>query len=202
MIRRCMRSISYPIVNRQKWNEEPYVSISELSYGHNLVTIRLPKGNYRGVGGRTNTQLTNTEIDATFFVWKTIEGTPLQAVAKLQARELEPGALYRYVEGNNQWLFSREVFILNGALAFIMLPTVPKTALVSTRLMECSSRVSKVLKEKVIPDIIDSLGENITMKIANTEYFVVKNVGTIPYKIVSEDDIRDVLIEHIDDIIT
>ena len=62
------------------------------------------------------------------------------------------------------------------------------------------SSTLKVLKEKIIPDLAITFGQNITVRIVNTSGFVVEK-GTAPTKPVSKDSIRDILLEHIDEIV-
>lgn len=200
MIRRCMRSITYPFANRTRWDDEPYTSIEGLSCSQDTITIRLPQGNYTRVGRQSDTSLRNVVIDATFSVRQTAEGTPLQVVSRLGGSALQAGQLFRYVEGNNTWFLGREVCVLNNVVAYLMLPTIPRVLLVGANLMMCASRMSKVLKEKIIPDLAISFGQNITVRIVNTAGFIVER-GTAPTKPVSKDSIRDILLEHIDEIV-
>lgn len=200
MIRRCMRSITYPFANRTRWNEVPFVNIESLSCSQSTITIRLPQGTYTRVGTYPDNSLRNVVVDATFSVKQTIEGTPLQVISRLSSSALQAGELYKYVEGNNIWFLGREVCILNNVVAYLMLPTVPRVLLISTNLMVCASRMSKVLKERIVPDLVDNFGQNITVKIVDTRGFVIAR-GERPEKIVSKDSIRDVLLEHIDEIV-
>ena len=200
MIRRCMRSITYPFANRTRWNEVPFVNIESLSCSQSAITIRLPQGTYTRVGTYPDNSLRNVVVDATFSVKQTIEGTPLQVISRLSSSALQAGELYKYVEGNNIWFLGREVCVLNNVVAYLMLPTVPKVLLVGANLMMCTSRMSKVLKEKIIPDLATTFQQNITVKIVDTESLIVEK-GTAPTKPVSKDSIRDVLLEHIDKIV-
>jgi len=200
MIRRCMRSITYPFANRTRWNEVPFVNIESLSCSQSAITIRLPQGTYTRVGTYPDNSLRNVVVDATFSVKETTDGTPLQVVSRLGRSDLQAGELCRYVEGNNTWFLGREVCVLNNVVAYLMLPTVPRVLLVGANLMMCASRMSKVLKERIIPDLVDTFGQNITVKIVDTRGFVVGR-GAMPAKIVSKDSIRDVLLEHIDEIV-
>ena len=200
MIRRCMRSITYPFANRTRWGDEPYISIEGLSCSQSTITIRLPQGTYTRVGGQPDTSLRNVNIDATFSIKQTVGGTPLQVVSKLGGSALQAGELYRYVEGNNIWFLGREVCILNNMVAYLMLPTNPKILIVGANLMMCASRMSKVLKEKIIPDLVNTFEQDITAKIVNTQGFVIRK-GVMPGKPVSKDSIRDILLEHIDEIV-
>lgn len=200
MIRRCMRSITYPFANRTRWGDEPYTSIEGLSCSQNTITIRLPQGNYTRVGRQSDSSLRNVVIDATFSIKQAVDGTPLQVVSRLGGSALQAGELYRYVEGNNIWFLGREVCILNNVVAYLMLPAVPRVLLVGANLMMCASRMSKVLKEKIIPDLVNSFGQNITVKIVNTRELVIEK-GAMPAKPVSKDSIRDILLEHIDEIV-
>ena len=195
-----MRSITYPFANRTRWNDEPYTNIEGLSCSQGTITIRLPQGNYTGVGGQSNTSLRNVVIDATFSIRQTAEGTPLQVMSRLGGNALKAGELYSYVEGNNIWFLGREVCVLNNVVAYLMLPSVPRVLLVGANLMMCASRMSKVLKEKIIPDLVNTFGQNITVKIVNTREFVIEK-GVMPRKPVSKDSIRDILLEHIDEIV-
>lgn len=195
-----MRSITYPFANRTQWNNQPYTNIEGLSCSQNTITIRLPQETYTGVGGQPDTSLRNVIIDATFSIKQTAEGTPLQVMSRLGGDTLQAGELYRYVEGNNIWFLGREMCILNNVVAYLMLPTNPKVLLVGTNLMECTSRMSKVLKEKIIPDLVFIFGQNITAKIVNTQRLIIRK-GVMPSKPVSKDSIRDVLLEHIDEIV-
>lgn len=200
MIRRCMRSITYPFANRTQWNNQPYTNIEGLSCSQNTITIRLPQGTYTRVGGQPDTSLRNVVIDATFSIKQAVDGTPLQVISRLGGSTLQAGELYCYVEGNNIWFLGREVCILNNVVAYLMLPTVPRVLLISTNLMACASRMSKVLKERIVPDLVDNFGQSITVKIVDTRGFVVEK-GTAPTKPVSKDSIRDILLEHIDEIV-
>lgn len=200
MIRRCMRSITYPFANGTRWGDEPYISVEGLSCSQGTITIRLPQGTYTRVGRQSDTSLRNVVIDATFSIRQTTDGTPLQVVSRLGRSTLQAGELYRYVEGNNTWFLGREVCILNNVVAYLMLPTVPRVLLVGANLMMCTSRMSKVLKEKIIPDLVNTFGQNITAKIVNTREFVIEK-GVMPRKPVSKDSIRDILLEHIDEIV-
>lgn len=195
-----MRSITYPFANRTRWGDEPYTSIEGLSCSQNTITIRLPQGNYTRVGRQSDSSLRNVVIDATFSIKQAVDGTPLQVVSRLGGSALQAGELYRYVEGNNIWFLGREVCILNNVVAYLMLPAVPRVLLVGANLMMCASRMSKVLKEKIIPDLVNSFGQNITVKIVNTRELVIER-GVIPRKPVSKDSIRDILLEHIDEIV-
>ena len=200
MIRRCMRSITYPFANRTQWNNQPYTNIEGLSCSQNTITIRLPQGTYTRVGGQPDTSLRNVTIDATFSIKQAVDGTPLQVISRLGGNTLQAGELYRYVEGNNIWFLGREVCILNNMVAYLMLPTNPKILIVGANLMMCASRMSKVLKEKIIPDLVNTFEQDITAKIVNTAGFVIKR-GAMPGKPVSKDSIRDILLEHIDEIV-
>lgn len=200
MIRRCMRSITYPFANRTRWDDEPYTNIEGLSCSQGTITIRLPQGNYTRVGRQSDASLGNVVIDATFSIKQTAEGTPLQVMSRLGGSALQAGQLFRYVEGNNTWFLGREVCVLNNVVAYLMLPTIPRVLLVGANLMMCASRMSKVLKEKIIPDLAISFGQNITVRIVNTAGFIVER-GTAPTKPVSKDSIRDILLEHIDEIV-
>lgn len=200
MIRRCMRRITYPFTNRTKWNEEPYVNINGLSCAQNTITIKLPKGIYTGVGTHTNAELRCVEIEATFSIKCTLEGTPTAVVSKLGRSDLEGGEVYQYIEGSNRWLFSREVCILNNEVVYLMLPSAPKMLIIGVGMMTCSSRMAKLFREKVIPDVIVTFGSNITVKIMNTFDLTVKS-GVTPTRIVSDNEIRDILLEHIDKIL-
>lgn len=200
MIRRCMRSITYPFANRTRWDVEPYINIEGLSCPQNTITIRLPQGDYTRVGGQPDTSLRNVVIDATFSIKQTVDGTPLQVMSRLGGSTLQAGELYRYVEGNNIWFLGREVCVLNNVVAYLMLPTVPRVLLVGANLMVCSSRMSKVLKEKIIPDLVFTFGQDITVKIVDTASLIVEK-GTAPTKPVSKDSTRDILLEHIDEIV-
>lgn len=200
MIRRCMRSITYPFANRTRWGDEPFTSIEGLSCSQDTITIRLPQGNYTRVGRQSDASLRNVVIDATFSIKQAVDGTPLQVVSRLGGSSLQAGELYRYVEGNNIWFLGREVCILNNVVAYLMLPTIPRVLLVGVNLMMCASRMSKVLKEKIIPDLVNTFGQNITVKIVNTKELVIER-GVIPRKPVSKDSIRDILLEHIDEIV-
>ena len=174
MIRRCMRRIAYPFTNRTKWNEEPYVNINGLSCAQNTITIKLPKGDYTRVGTHTDAELRGTEIEATFAIKSTLEGTPTAVVNRLGRSELEGGEVYQYIEGSNRWLFSREVCILNNEVVYLMLPSAPKMLIIGVGMMTCSSRMAKLFREKVIPDVIVTFGSNITVKIMNTFDLTVK----------------------------
>lgn len=200
MIRRCMRSITYPFANRTRWGDEPYINIEGLSCSQNTITIRLPQGVYTRVGRQPDDSLRDVVIDATFSIKQTTDGTPLQVMSRLGGSALQVGELYRYVEGRNIWFLGREVCILNNVVAYLMLPTVPRVLLVGANLMMCASRMSKVLKEKIIPDLINTFGQNITVKIVDTRDFVIEK-GLAPRKPVSKDSIRDILLEHIDEIV-
>lgn len=200
MIRRCMRSITYPFANRTRWGDVPFIGIESLSCSQNTITIRLPQGNYTRVGTYQDNALRNVVVDATFSIKQNLEGTPLQVISRLSSSALQAGELYRHVEGNNLWFLGREVCILNNVVAYLMLPTAPRVLLIGTNLMMCASRVSKVLKEKIVPDLVDTFGQNITVKIVDTRSFIVGR-GATPAKIVSKDSIRDVLLEHIDEIV-
>lgn len=200
MIRRCMRSITYPFANRTQWNNQPCTNIEGLSCSQNTITIRLPQGTYTRVGGQSDASLRNVVIDATFSIKQTVDGTPLQVMSRLGGSNLQAGELYRYVEGNNLWFLGREVCILNNIVAYLMLPTAPRVLLVGANLMVCASRMSKVLKERIIPDLTLTLGQNIIVKIVDTRGFVVAR-GATPRKPVSKDSIRDILLEHIDEIV-
>ena len=195
-----MRSITYPFANRTRWSDEPYISVEGLSCSQNTITIRLPQGTYTRVGRLPDTSLKDVVIDATFSIKQTIGGTPLQVVSRLGGSALQAGELYRYVEGNNTWFLGREVCILNNVVAYLMLPTVPKVLLIGANLMMCASRMSKVLKERVVPDLIFTFGQNITVKIIDTVSLVVER-GKAPTKPVSKDSIRDILLEHINEIV-
>lgn len=200
MIRRCMRSITYPFANRTRWGDEPYINIEGLSCSQNTITIRLPQGVYTRVGRQPDDSLRDVVIDATFSVKQTTDGTPLQVMSRLGGSALQVGELYRYVEGRNIWFLGREVCILNNVVAYLMLPTVPRVLLVGANLMMCASRMSKVLKERIIPDLINTFGQNITVKIVDTRDFVIEK-GLTPRKPVSKDSIRNILLEHIDEIV-
>lgn len=200
MIRRCMRSITYPFANRTRWDDEPYINIEGLSCSQNTITIRLPQGVYTRVGRQPDDSLRDVVIDATFSIKQTTDGTPLQVMSRLGGSALQVGELYRYVEGRNIWFLGREVCILNNVVAYLMLPTAPRVLLVGANLMMCASRVSKVLKERIVPDLINTFGQNITVKIVNTRDFVIEK-GLTPRKPVSKDSIRDILLEHIDEIV-
>ena len=195
-----MRSITYPFANRTRWGDVPFVDIESLSCSQNTITIRLPQGNYTRVGTYPDNLLRNAVVDATFSVKQTIEGTPLQVISRLSSSGLQAGELYRHIEGNNTWFLGREVCVLNNVVAYLMLPTAPRVLLIGINLMACASRVSKVLKERIVPDLINTFGQNITVKIVDTRGFVVGR-GAMPAKIVSKDSIRDVLLEHIDEIV-
>lgn len=198
MIRRCMRSLTYPFANRTRWGDEPYISVEGLSCPQSTITIRLPQGNYTRVGTYPDNSLRDVIIDATFSVKETTDGTPLQVVSRLGRSDLQAGELCRYVEGNNTWFLGREMCILNNVVAYLMLPTVPRVLLVGANLMMCASRVSKVLKERIVPDLINTFGQNITVKIVDTRDFVIEK-GLTPRKPVSKNSIRDILLEHIDE---
>lgn len=195
-----LRSITYPFANRTRWGDEPYTSIEGLSCSQDTITIRLPQGNYTRVGRQSDASLRNVVIDATFSIKQAVDGTPLQVVSRLGGSTLQAGELYRYVEGNNIWFLGREVCVLNNVVAYLMLPAVPRVLLVGANLMMCASRMSKVLKEKIIPDLVNTFGQNITAKIVNTREFVIEK-GVMPRKPVSKDSIRDILLEHIDEIV-
>lgn len=195
-----MQSISYTFATRTRWQEEPLVSISGLSCVQDTVTIRLPKGNYTRVGTFTEYHLMNVVIDATFSVKQDVSGTPLQVVGMLSRSTLQPGELLRHTEGHNVWLLGREVCILNGKVAYLMLPTSPKTLLIGANLMVCTSKVSKVLKERVIPDLVMYFGNDITTRIVNSDSLRV-DMAASPTELVLKDKIRDILLEHIDEIV-
>ena len=199
-MRRVLRNFGQ-VFNRTRWNAMPTTSIEGLSCARETVTIRLPKGDYCGVGIYSLNKLKNTEIDATFYIKDTVEGTPLQAISELSRDSFEPGALHYYREGNNKWLFSRELFILNGFVVFIVLPTNPKKVLVGTDLMRCSSKVSKVLKEKVIPDVVLNAATSGGMVVITDTYNLTVKVAEEPEKLITKDSIKDVLLEHIDEIV-
>lgn len=200
MMRRVLRSFGH-VFNRTRWNALPTTSIEGLSCAKETVTVRLPKGDYSGVGMYLLNKLKNTEIDATFYIKDTVEGTPLQAVSALSSENFEPGALHCYIEGSNKWLFSRELFILNGFVVFIVLPTSPKKVLVGTDLMRCSSKISKVLKERIIPDVVLSIANNGGTVVITDTYNLTVKVAKEPEKPVTKDSIKDVLLKHIDEII-
>lgn len=195
-----MRSITYPFANRTRWGDEPYINIEGLSCSQNTITIRLPQGVYTRVGRQPDDSLRDVVIDATFSIKQTTDGTPLQVMSRLGGSALQVGELYRYVEGRNIWFLGREVCVLNNEVAYLMLPTAPRVLLVGANLMMCASRVSKVLKERIVPDLINTFGQNITVKIVDTRDFVIEK-GLAPRKPVSKDSIRDILLEHIDEIV-
>ena len=195
-----MQSITYPFANRTRWNEEPYTRIEGLSCSQDTITIRLPQGTYTRVGRQSDTSLRNVAIDATFSITQTAEGTPLQVMSRLGGSALPTGELYRYVEGNNIWFLGREVCVLNNVVAYLMLPSVPRILLVGANLLMCTSRMSKVLKEKIIPDLAVTFRQNITIKIVDTKDLTIER-GVAPAKPVSKDFIRDILLEHIDEIV-
>ena len=195
-----MRSVTYPFANRTRWGDEPFTNIEGLSCSQSTITIRLPQGTYTRVGRQSDASLRNVVIDATFSIKQTVDGTPLQVMSRLGGSALQAGELYRYVEGNNIWFLGREVCILNNVVAYLMLPTAPRVLLVGANLMMCASRMSKILKEKIIPDLTLTFGQNITVKIVDTAGLTVER-GTAPRKPVSKDSIRDILLEHIDEIV-
>lgn len=192
-----MRSISYPFATRMRWSQAPLIRIDSLVCPQDTVTIRLPKGDYRDVGTSPLSDAKDIQIDATFFIGQTIEGTPLQVVTRIGDDKYRNGEMCRYVDGNNHWLMSREACILNGRVCFMSLPTVPFTFIVGTTLMENQSRMAKVLKEKVIPDIVNSFANTVTVKIMNTVNFIVTE-GISPKRMVTESDIEKVLLDNID----
>ena len=192
-----MRSISEPFASRMRWSQVPFIRIDSLVCPRDTVTIRFPKGDYRNVGTNALSDAKDIQIDATFFIEQTIEGTPLQAVARIGDDKYKNGELCRYIDGSNHWLLSREACILNGRVCFMSLPTAPITFIVGTTLMENQSRMAKVLKEKVIPDIVNSFANTVTMKIVNTVNFIVTE-GVSPRKVVTKSDIEKVLLDNID----
>lgn len=200
MMRRVLRSFGY-VFNRTRWNAQPTTSIEGLSCAQETITVRLPKGTYSGIGMYSLNKLKNTEIDATFYIKDTVEGTPLQAVSALSSESFEPGALHCYIEGSNKWLFSRELFILNGSVVFIILPTSPKKVLIGVDLMRCSSKISKVLKERVIPDIVLSISKDGGTVVITDTWDLVVRVAKTPERLITKDSIKDVLLKHIDEIV-
>ena len=168
-----MQQITYPFAHETRWNDVPYTSIEGLSCSQNTITIRLPQGTYTRVGGQSDDSLRNVAVDATFSIRQTFEGTPLQVISRLGRRALQTGELYRYVEGNNIWFLGKEVCVLDNEVAYLMLPSIPRVLLVGANLMMCASRMSKVLKERIIPDLAITFGQNITVKIVNTGDFVI-----------------------------
>lgn len=199
LTRRAMRSISYPFASRTRWSQAPFIRIDSLVCPQDTVTIRLPRGDYRNVGTSALSNAKDIQIDATFFIGQTIDGTPLQVVRGIGDDRYKNGEMCRYVDGNNQWLLSREACILNGRVCFMSLPTVPITFIVGTTLMENQSKMAKLLKEKVIPDIVNSFANTVTMKIVNTINFIVTE-GVSPRKVVTESDIEKVLLDNIDSV--
>lgn len=190
-----MRSVSYPYLHT-RWDTVPLVNIQALSCPQETVTIRIPKGMY--VVGSPSASPKMMEIDATFFIGTELTGTPMQVAQMIGRNSIVTGELARYTDGNNHWLLSREACIINGAVAFIVLPSPEKTFLVGTCLMENTSRMAKVFKEKIIPDIVLFYGNGATVKIMDTFSFTVRR-GTPPTRIVTDDSIKDVLLEHIEE---
>lgn len=190
-----MRSVSYPYLNT-RWDVRPLVNIQALSCPQETVTIRLPKGIYAVGSPRAAPE--DVEIDATFFIGTELSGTPMQVAQMVGRNSIVAGELARYTDGNNHWLLSREACILNGLVAFVALPTTPRVFLVGCSLMENTSRMAKVFKEKIIPDIVLSYGESVSVKIVDTYNFTIR-MQNPPSRVVSDDSIKEVLLEHIEE---
>ena len=195
-IRRAMRSLSYAF-NRTRWTQAPFVKIDSLACSQDTITVRLPKGEYRNVGTNTLDTTKDAQIDATFFIGTPLVGTPTQVLTLLGRDILKAGELSKYIEGNNRWLLSREVCILNGVVCFMSFPTNPRVFVVGTVLMENQSRMAKAIKERVIPDIVNSCGNTVIMKIVNTAGFIVSE-GVSPRGVVTKKEVEKVLLDNID----
>ena len=191
-----MRSLSYPFASRTRWNSQPLVNIQALSCPQESVIIRLPKGLYSVGAQGVDPEI--EEVDATFFIGTELTGTPLQVAQRLGRNDIVAGELAKYTDGKNHWLLSREVSILNGQVAFISLPTSVKTFVVGSGLMMNSSRMAKVFKERIIPDIVESFGDNAVVKIMNTYNYMVR-IQSQPTKVVTDDSIKKVILENIEE---
>ena len=187
--------MSYPFTSYTRWHTPPPIKVDFLSCGGDFITIKLPQANYE-IGGRT---ITNRPLEATFSIGMTVEGTPIQVLSRLTRDSTtgEVGTLLKYVEGNNTWLIGREVCLLNGKVAFLSLPTEPQAFIVGAVLMESSSKLTKLLKERVIPDIVTSLSMA-SVSIMDTRDFIVEKSADCIRKALTEDTIEKILLDNID----
>ena len=186
-----MSTISDYFTGTALWRSSPYIILDELSCPENSVIVRLPKATYVNIGNRAT--INDSFVDATFFIGKTVTGTPTEVVKRACRYDRLPGELTRFVERDNVWLISHDLCLLNGWVAFLVLPTRPKRAIVGTYLMSEPSRMAKLLKEKVIPEMV----KYAQVSIVNT-FDMTWRRGVQLKSVISDDCIKDILLENIE----
>ena len=124
-----------------------------------------------------------------------VEGTPLVVASRIYGGRRGSGKeqLKKYKTKNELWFLGNKVMIVNNEVMFIVLPTNPKTFLVSSMLMTTCSPMAKLVKEKVIPRLVNFNGAEI--KIVSTSGWKVHL-----YVDSNIDRANDILLKHIDEI--
>lgn len=189
-----MSSETRTLANSARWGTQPNISIAALSCPENLIEVKLPKHKYQVMGMQRDIE---SEVIATFFfVGKHVDGTPRQALMRYRRNLPMVGELCSYEEGKNRWMLSTEICFLNGKVAFLVLPNDVKEFLITTELLCCSSRMAKIVKDIVIPELLVTKPD-LTVKIVKPDIFTVSKTP-VPRKLVTNDEIEDLLIKNID----
>ena len=95
-------------------------------------------------------------IVATFSIEDgTVEGTPISAITRIYSHYRDRDRLKMYKSKDDEWLLGDKLILRNGEVAFIALPVNPVIFIIGTTLMRTCSPMAKMIKEKVIPRIVD-----------------------------------------------
>jgi hypothetical protein len=127
-----------------------------------------------------------------------LTGTPTQIGCRFFGRRAECANLTKYKTDKEVWYLSDKLILLNGKVAFIVLPPIPtrqRKAIVGVNLMSCCSPMAKMLKEKVIPNLVRDNG--VEMKILNTWNWRLTQTGIHGDL---EKDTTEIMLKHLDEL--
>lgn len=142
-----MRNLEYSAESALRGAWDPFVISMKgiTSPGEGSITIEVPR----------HLTFTNYVVVVNVAVGDMrSEGTPKQILLRMFGlRRNEGSVLTKYDKNNESWLLGQKVAILNGKVAFMLIPTSTSTKVVavSADLMRSCSPMAKLYKEKIVP---------------------------------------------------
>lgn len=179
------------LVSNNSWNEKK-IDLDGLSMPKQKeITIRIPTGFEYTRGESKRPLIASFKINENTF-----DGTPttlINSIFRTRRGACLGDELTKYISKNELWMISKRLIILDNQIAYISLPTMSSDIIVGPRLLISCSPMAKVLREKVIPQMVTSYGKKMTIQ--NTSGWIMNShiFNTI-------DNTYDIILNHIDEI--
>lgn len=179
-------------ITNARWDKN-IVSLESLTDPRNIIEVVFPENKYLG-----NSRA--APMVAYFNVKEELGGTPRSAFSQVTRNyssevRFDIGDVAKYVEGNNVWFFNKYICILNGFVAYVVLPTDPKTLVIGTNLMAINSKMAKFIKEKIVPEL-----DFVTLNVVIQDTYVWPCPNNAIRKPVTQEELKMTLLSHVDDL--